>query len=166
MKQLFSLLLTLLTLCNVATAQQKGSLDLAETYNGHSKLNGVNFSYFHHLSEHWSTGLECIRFFPAHKIKNGEEIMLAAWDIELNAHYNIKLAHDWKFYPIAGIGHTSEKETLNGENLFERFWSLNTGAGIGFEKGHWAPHVEYTLSWGVFNQQFFLAGVSYEIDWH
>lgn len=134
-------------------------------YNGHSKLNGFNLSCFHHPDEHWTAGLKCIRFFPTHIINNEEELTLAAWDIELNAHYNIKLTHDWTFYPLAGIGHTSEKETTLGENHYARFWSLNTGFGIGYEKGHWGPHIELNRSWGKINQQFFLAGISYELEW-
>lgn len=151
--------------CLGASAQQKGSIDLGYMHNGHSKLNGVNLSYYHHLNEHWSIGVEGIRFFPAKKIKTGEETELSAWDFEFNLHYNIKLSHEWKFYPIAGIGHTSEKEIVGGVPNKDKIWSFNTGAGIGYEKGHWAPHVEYSLSWGEFNQQFYLVGISYELDW-
>lgn len=146
-------------------AQHKGSLDLGEMYNGHSKLHGVNLSYFHHLDEHWSAGLECIRFFPAQKQKNGETITLSAWDLELNAHYNIPESHVWAFYPLVGFGHTREEEKIASEKELLKTWSLNTGAGISYEKGHWVPHLECYRSWGKFNQLFFLAGVSYEIDW-
>jgi hypothetical protein len=30
--------------------------------------------------------------------------------------------------------------------------------------GRWVPHIEYTISWGHINQQFFLAGISYELE--
>jgi hypothetical protein len=158
------IVLTSLWLTN-SFAQSKGSFDIGYMHNYHSGLNGDNLSYYHHVNNKWSAGVECIRFFPATKTVNGEELKLSAWDFELNLHYNIELAHHWKLYPITGIGHTSEKENLHGEISTKQFWSFNTGAGLGWEMGHWAPHVEYSLGWGKLNQQFFLAGISYEIGW-
>jgi len=49
--------------------------------------------------------------------------------------------------------------------LYERFWSYNTGAGILYQLGKWGPHVEYMFTWGHQNQQFLLAGISYELEW-
>ncbi|MBL0358932.1 MAG: hypothetical protein IPP72_19610 [Chitinophagaceae bacterium] len=45
------------------------------------------------------------------------------------------------------------------------FLSFNTGAGLLLECGRWCPHVEYSYTWGHINQQFLLAGVSYELEW-
>jgi hypothetical protein len=166
MKKIILLFLPLLILTSALCAQEKGSLDLGYLRNLHSGLNGDNISYYHHLTKKWSAGVECIRFFPATKTINGEEEKISAWDVEFNVHYTIPFAHHWKLYPITGVGHTSEKENLHGEIVMHRFWSFNTGAGLGMEMGHWSPHIEYNLGWGKINQQFFLVGLSYEIDWH
>lgn len=167
MKKTLQLFFSFLFLINPLLAQQKGSLDLGYLRNLHSGLHGNNISYYHHVSKKWSAGIECIRFFPSNKLINEElEETISAWDIEFNVHYMIPFAHHWKFYPITGVGHTSEKENSHGEIVMHRFWSLNTGAGLGVEMGHWSPHIEYNLGWGKINQQFFLVGLSYELDWH
>lgn len=166
MKKYLQVTVLLLAFSLQALAQEKGSVDLGYMYNTHSGLNGDNISYYHHLNHKWSAGVECIRFFPASKFKNGEEERISAWDFEINLHYNIPLAHHWKLYPITGIGHTTEKENLHGELTTHNFWSFNTGAGLGVEIGHWSPHIEYNLGWGKTHQRFLLAGLSYEIDWH
>ena len=49
--------------------------------------------------------------------------------------------------------------------MYERFWYYNTGAGLLWEKGRWAPPVECSFTWEQLNQQFLLAGISYEIEW-
>ena len=165
MKKCAQLFIILLAFSGQAFTQHKGSFDLGYMFNTHSGLNGDNISYYHHLDKKWSIGIECIRFFPDKKIKEGEEKKISAWDFELNLHYTIPFAHHWKLYPITGIGHTSEREILHEEIITNRFWSVNTGVGIGIEIGHWSPHLEYNLGWGKINQRFFLAGLSYEIDW-
>lgn len=49
--------------------------------------------------------------------------------------------------------------------MYERFWSYNTGVGLLWEKGRWAPPVECSFTWEQLNQQFLLAGINYEIEW-
>ena len=90
----------------------------------------------------------------------------SSWDIEINFHYLLPVFKSIKVYPVIGIGHTSEKEINNetNETLLKRFYSANTGAGILARSGKWLPHLEYTYAWGQFNQQFFLAGISYELE--
>jgi hypothetical protein len=85
----------------------------------------------------------------------------------MNFHYLLSLSKGWKFYPVTGISHTSEKaiNAVTHYSQYEHFWSVNTGAGMVFELGHWLPHVEYNFSWGRLNQQFILLGIGYEIEW-
>jgi len=146
---------------------QKISLDLAGIRQMHHETNGMNVAGFYHFTQHLSGGLEVNRFFPVTRIIHGEEVNISAWDIEFNFHYSVPLDKHWNIYPITGISHTSEKEenTINAESHYSRFWSVNTGAGLSWQWKKWIPHVEYTFTWGHLNQQFLLAGLSYELEW-
>jgi hypothetical protein len=128
------------------------------------RTTGLNISSFYHFNEHWNAGIEMNRFFTKKIVKEDEDIETAAWDFDCNIHYNIPVGHHFNLYPLTGISHTSEKERLDGDNFYNRFWSFNTGAGLLWTKGKWAPHVEYNFTWGKINQQFLLAGISYEIE--
>lgn len=147
--------------------QQAISMELAAVQNTSYHLSGVSVSCFYHFSKRINGGLELNRFFPKGTVKSNEDVQLSAWDLNLNFHYIINPEQKWRFYPIAGITHTSDKEELmkNGECNYEHFWSLNTGAGLLYSKGKWAPHIEYHMSWGRHNQQIILAGFSYELAW-
>lgn len=142
-------------------------MDIASVSNRHSSMNGLNVSSFYHFSERLTGGIEMNRFFPVNKNIAGEEVQQSAWDFDLNVHYLLPLAKEWKLYPLTGISHTSEKEmnSKTGESSIERFWSYNTGAGILCELGKWSPHIEYSFTWGQINQQFLIAGLSYELEW-
>lgn len=150
-----------------AGAQQKLSIDLAAIRNVDKPLNGLNVSGFYHFNKKVIAGLEANRFFPAKRLVAGEDVKISAWDIELNTHYLFALYKGLHLYPIAGIGHSTEKEMnlRDGASQYESFWSVNTGAGILWELEKWSPHIEYCFAWGRQNQQFLLAGISYEIEW-
>jgi hypothetical protein len=147
-------------------AQNKMSIDIASVSNRHSSINGLNVSSFYHFSEHFTGGIEMNRFFPVNKNVSGEDVQQSAWDFDLNFHYLLPIAKEWKLYPLTGISHTSEKEVTlkTGETGFDKFWSYNTGAGILCELGRWSPHIEYSFTWGHINQQFLIAGLSYELE--
>lgn len=147
-------------------AQHAVSLDVAAIQNTSYNLSGLSVSSFYHFSKHITGGLELNRFFPKEKIKSNEDVQLSAWDVILNFHYLINPEHKWRLYSIAGITHTSDKEEVmeNGQCNYEHFWSVNTGAGLLYSKGKWAPHIEYHMSWGRHNQQIILAGFSYELE--
>ena len=146
---------------------QKLSIDLAGIRQIQHESNGLNIAGFYHFNEKLSGGIEVNRFFPVHHVINDEENSLSAWDLELNFHYYIPLASHFQLYPISGISHTSERETsvLSASSHYDRFWSFNTGAGLLWQWKKWSPHVEYNFTWGHLNQQFLLAGISYEIEW-
>lgn len=162
-----SLFLSVLIMTGMVVSAQKSSIDLAYIRNTHSNLNGLNISFFQHFNERLTGGLEMNRFFTRRMTVEDAEVDQSAWDFDLNLHYLLPLNKQWRFYPIAGVSHTSEKETIveTQETVYTRFFSVNTGAGILFQSGKWAPHAEYLFTWGHMNQQFFLAGVSYEIEW-
>lgn len=144
-------------------AQDKLSIDLAAIRNTRHDLNGLNVSGFYHFSERFTGGIEMNRFFP---VPHGEA-KISAWDFDLNFHYLLPLHHHLYAYPVSGISHTSDKEVSKlplGEAITERFWSFNTGAGLLWQKGKWGLHTEYLWTWGQLRQQFFLAGLSYEIE--
>ncbi len=160
-------LLILLTGSFLFIQAQKSSIDLAYIRNLHTDLNGFNVSYFQHFTERFTGGLELNRFPKKRKTIDGEEMDQSAWDFDLNIHYLIPLNKQWRIYPITGFSHTSENEESPNGNVFikTRFFSFNTGAGILYQAGKWAPHAEYLFTWGFTNQHFFLAGISYEIEW-
>lgn len=164
-------ILWLLTACLLlpvfAGAQHTASFDLAAIRNTTAQLNGLNVSAFYHFSERFVGGIEMNRFFGSKHIKQEEEIKLSAWDFDLNFHYLLPLGKTVKLYPLTGISHTSEKEIILSvdETGYNRFWSFNAGAGALFQLGRWAPHIEYMFTWGKLNQQFLLAGISYELEW-
>ena len=152
--------------CN-AFSQKEISVDIAAIRSLHHQLNGLNVSGFYHFNKRITGGVEINRFFPAIRPNHEEQSEFSSWDVDLNFHYQIPVSHHWIFYPVTGISHTSEKEMstkIMGEGTVERFWSYNTGAGLLWHKGKWAPHAEYLFTWGKLNQQFFLAGFSYEIE--
>lgn len=107
------------------------------------------------------------RFFPVTKTTDEGKVRCAAWDFDLNFHYQFCAGHHWLLYPVTGISHTAEKEISydeEDESVVTRFWSYNTGAGIAWHKGKWSPHAEYLFTWGHINQQFLLAGISFEFE--
>ncbi len=148
-------------------AQHAVSFDLAAVRNMHTQLNGLNISSFYHFNKHLTGGIEMNRFFPVTKTTDETSIKTAAWDFDLNFHYLLPLNHHISIYPVTGISHTSEKEFSDeyaDDFVTERFWSFNTGAGICWHMGRWSPHAEYLFTWGHDNQQFLLAGISYELE--
>lgn len=151
----------------IMMGQHKMSIDIASVTNRHSSMNGLNISSFYHFSEHFTGGIEMNRFFPVNKNVSGEDVQQSAWDFDLNFHYLVPITKEWRLYPLTGISHTSEKETIlkTSESSIDRFWSYNTGAGILWELGKWSPHIEYSFTWGHINQQFLIAGLSYELEW-
>ncbi|MBK8785312.1 MAG: outer membrane beta-barrel protein [Chitinophagaceae bacterium] len=150
-----------------AAAQHTASIDLATVRNMHSQLNGFNVSAFYHFNEHLIGGIEMNRFLTSKHIKHEEAVELSSWDFDLNFHYLLPVGKTVRLYPLTGISHTSEKEYIIAldETVYQRFWSFNTGAGAVFQFGKWAPHIEYMFTWGKMNQQFLLAGISYELEW-
>jgi hypothetical protein len=163
----------LLLVGSSAIAQNKMSFDLAGIRNMRQSLNGSNVSCFYHFSERLAGGVELNRFYPATKTEGEEQVKQSAWDFDLNFHYLAHLNKKVVFYPLTGISHTSEKEHISSSSsgittitsLYNRFWSVNAGAGFLWECGKWAPHIEYSYTWGHINQQFLLAGISYELEW-
>ncbi len=151
----------------IMMAQHKMSVDIASVTNRHSSMNGLNVSSFYHFNERFTGGIEMNRFFPVSKNISGEDVQQSAWDFDLNFHYLLPITREWKLYPLTGISHTSEKETIlkTNESSIDRFWSYNTGAGVLWELGKWSPHIEYSFTWGHINQQFLIAGLSYELEW-
>lgn len=148
-------------------SQHKLSFDLAAIRNMRHEINGSNLSCFYHFSERVTGGLEMNRFYTVKKIAEEGIFKSSAWDFDCNIHYLIPFNKKIVFYPLSGFSHTSEKE-LNStadESVYNRFWSFNTGAGFLCECGKWAPHIEYCFTWGHNNQQFLLAGISYELEW-
>lgn len=165
LKGLFIVLL--LSLAPGAGAQKTASIDLAYIRNIRPQLNGINVSAFYHFNERLIGGIEMNRFVPVKRENEEESVELSAWDFDLNFHYLVPLNKTFKLYPLTGISHTSEKELnrTSGEASYERFWSFNTGAGVLLSLGRWSPHLEYMFTWGHVNQQFLLAGISYELEW-
>lgn len=167
MKKFFAptrILIVLLLLCaGCLQAQQKISFDLAAIRQTFHKANGLNLSAFYHFNEKLAAGVEMNRFFPVtHKDKE-----MSAWDFDFNAHYLFNMHHHFYFYPIAGFSHCFSKEISTeplGEAENARFWSLNAGAGLLWQKGKWGLHTEFLYTWGHFNQEFLLAGLNYEIE--
>lgn len=154
------------SLSNSLCAQNKISFDMASVSNRHNSLSGLNLSCFYHFTERFAGGIEVNRFFPSHKMVADEAVQLSAWDFDFNFHYLLPLNKHWKLYPLTGISHTAEKEqnTVKGEIVSEKFWSYNTGAGMICEWGKWSPHIEYSFTRGKINQQFLIAGLSYELE--
>ena len=148
-------------------AQHTASFDIAAIRNMRTHMNGLNISGFYHFTERITAGIEMNRFFSVNRIKKDEELKISAWDLDLNFHYLLPLNKKIRLYPLSGISHTSEKEMNRGtaEDHYERFWSFNTGAGLLYVLGKWSPHIEYSYTWGHINQQFLLAGISYELAW-
>lgn len=160
--RLFLLVLPVL-LSLPAKSQQAISLDFGAIRQTLHDVNGFNLSGFYFFTKHLSGGVEMNRFFPVH---HGEE-EVSAWDFDFNFHYLFDLHHHLYVYPITGISHTSEKEVslhAMGEAVTDRFWSVNAGAGLLWQKGKWGIHTEYLSTWGHFHQEFVLAGVNFEFE--
>ena len=150
----------------ITTLQTNGqhaiSIDAGFMQQVNHHMPGINGSVFYYFNDHITGGIEVNRFFS--KLHDANKY--SSWDLELNFHYLFSISRNLKAYPIVGIGHTSEKEIYTDatEAEFERFFSANTGAGVLLRSGKWLPRIEYTFAWGHLNQQFFLAGISYELD--
>jgi hypothetical protein len=166
MKKLSIPIIWLLILAVPGQAQHILSLDLGTIRNTQKPINGLNVSGFYYFNPHLTAGMEVNRFFPVNRQSAEEGLQISAWDIELNVHYLFSVYKKMNLYPITGISHTVDRELISAKGLshYESFWSLNTGAGILWEFGNWSPHIEYSFAWGQQNQQFLLAGISYEIE--
>lgn len=166
MKKLYPVIICLL-LAAGGQAQHSISFDMAGIRNTQTPINGLNLSSFYYFNKHLAGGLEVNRFFPVNRRSGSEDIQISAWDIEVNFHYLLGMYKKLNVYPIAGISHTSDRELTDTKAVsqYESFWSVNTGAGILWGLGNWSPHIEYSFAWGPHNQQFFLAGISYDIEW-
>jgi hypothetical protein len=158
-------IILVLLMAENSTAQQKISFDVAAIRNIRHSLNGSNLSCFYHFNENLVGGLEMNRFFPVKQTKEEKTAEYSAWDLDLNFHYLLPTKNKYRLYPLCGISHTAEKESpiTAGETHYENFWSFNTGGGVLYELGKWSPHIEYSFTWGHINQQFLLAGISYEL---
>jgi Outer membrane protein beta-barrel domain len=149
----------------IINAQQLLSVDVASNTNLRNSSPGVTLGVFYHLSDRISGGLEINRFFKHHKIMHEEsEMVISAWDFDLNIHYNISASKKLFFYPLVGVSHTSEREmNINEEKVeMKHFYSRNAGAGLFLGLKNFAPFIEYMHTWGKINQEFFLVGVGYE----
>ncbi len=148
-------------------AQHAVSIDIAALHNVSANMEGLNVGSYYHIDKRLTAGVELSRFFPVQRQEHSDEVQLSAWDIDLDFHYLFDIIRDWKLYAIAGIAHAADKETVleSGLTTHERFWSLNSGAGLLYAHGKWAPHIEYHFTYGRQNQHVMLAGVSYEIEW-
>lgn len=150
-----------------ARSQKAVSLDIASVRSMRNHLNGLNVSSFYHINEKLTAGLETNHFFAVTHVRAKQAFKVSAWDFNLNVHYLFPVVKKVKLYPISGISLTFEKEQAlaSEEKHLERFWSVNTGAGLLVNLGKWGPHVEYLFTWGHLNQQFLLVGISYELEW-
>lgn len=158
--------LLILQMPYILSAQNKIGIDIAAVSNRHSNMNGLNISGFYHFSERFAAGIEMNRFFPVNRSTMDEELQVSAWDFDYNFHYIIPISRELKLYPLTGFSHTSEKEMniKTNEVTIDRFWSYNTGVGLLWEGKKWSPHIEYSFTWGPINQQFLIAGLSYELS--
>jgi hypothetical protein len=165
MKKTSVFIICVLLLFAQGLAQNKIGLDVAAIRNTQKPINGLNLSCFYYFSKDIAAGLEVDRFFPARLKSEDGDSEHSALDIEMNMHYLFSLHKGLHVYPVAGISHTTDREVKlkDGYTLEKSFLSINTGGGILWELGNWSPHLEYTFAWGPENQQFFLAGISYEI---
>ena len=166
MKKITAAVIILLLVTATGKSQHIISLDMATIRNTQKPINGLNVSSFYYFNKHLAAGVEVNRFFPVKHKTEAEVMQISAWDIELNFHYLIPVYKKMNLYPITGISHTSDRElaAAKGISHYESFWSLNTGAGISWVFGNWSPHIEYSFTWGHHNQQFLLAGISYDIE--
>lgn len=171
MNKIFSiitLLFLLFCLTPTAKSQHAISIDAGYIKNFHNDLNGLDISSVYYFNKKWAIAFEINRFFAAKKIIKNEEGELSALDFDLNLHRYFNISNRLRCYPIIGISHTSEKElTLATKEVHHiNFFSANTGGGFLFELNkRWHPAIEFTYAWGqLFNQQFLLVNVAYEID--
>lgn len=147
-------------------AAQKISIDAAVIRNTTQKLWGVNTAIFYHFTERLSGGFELTRFYNRMVQQKSEKVERSAWDIDLNFHFDVFRVKKLNLYPLLGVGYNEFRETnrsLN-ESLYERYWALNTGAGIRLDAGILKPHVEYTAVWAGQIEHILLAGIALEFE--
>lgn len=138
---------------------------MACNLNLRKSMPGTMVSAYYHFTEKVVAGVEVNRFYQHRRRVNEEENKLSAWDIDMNLHYHIPLSKKLFFYPLAGLGHTSERDenVTKGEVEMNNFYSVNAGTGILLELKRFTPFIEYMHTWGEINQEFFLVGVGYAI---
>jgi len=160
-----SVLLTSFMFCINLTFAQKLSIDGAVIRNTTLDLKGINTAAFFHFTEKFSGGLELTRFYTRHIGIKSEGIERSAWDIDLNFHYDIFRFRQLVLYPITGVGYNEVRENNRQlhESVYERYWAVNTGAGIRLDGWILQPHAEYTTAWVNRFEHIFLAGISIEI---
>ena len=151
-------------LCVQLLTAQKISIDGAVVRNATQNLKGINTAVFYHFTEKFSGGFELTRFYTKTIATKSERNERSAWDIDLNFHYDIVKLKKFSLYPILGVGYNElkEKNKQLNESVYEKFWAINTGAGIRLDAGILKPHIEYTTVWIDRLEHIFLAGISYE----
>lgn len=143
---------------------QKVSVDGAVIRNSTQNLSGINTAVFYHFTERLSGGIELTGFFSKTFVRKPESIKRSAWDLDINFHYDLIRFNKLSIYPIAGVGYNEvrEKNQLLAEPENEKFWAINSGAGIRLDAGFIKPHLEYTAVWLNGLEHLILAGISIE----
>jgi len=158
------LLLVSMSMFTVKMHAQTLSIDGAVVRNPSNNLKGINTGLYYHFTRKLSGGLELTRFFSRALVVKPDRIERSAWDVDLNIHYDI--ARFWKIdlYPIVGIGYNEqrEKNAQLHRSFYDRYWALNTGAGIRLDAVLLKPHAEYTAIWAGKFEHLLLAGITYE----
>lgn len=151
-------------LCTQIIHAQKLSIDGAVVRNATQDLKGINTALFYHFTEKFSGGTELTRLYKRTVRIKDEQVERSAWDIDLNFHYDVISFKKLNLYPIVGVGYNELKEKnkeLN-EAVYDKYWAINTGAGIWLDAGILKPHIEYTAVWTGGPEHILLAGISYE----
>lgn len=164
MKKIILFLLT--ALCLQAHAQ-KLFLGAAAVYGDDIQSGGVNFRTAFFITEKICAGPELTIFLPSvRQTPLGEEVY-NLWEVNLNAHYLLKIKHDLAIYPIAGVNLNGEDEYTfhSGELAYERFrfFGLVAGIGIHYEIGNFICIAEYDRVIGLIPQNSFQLGFYYGI---
>lgn len=151
-------------LCTMGMRAQKLSIDGAAIRNSTQNLGGINTGLFCHFTEKFSGGIELSRFYSRTISTKPEKKERSAWDVDLNFHYNIIRFGKLDLYPIFGIGYTEQRENNKelGRSFYERYWAINSGAGIRLDAGSLKPYAEYAAVWIHDPEHILLAGISWE----
>ena len=167
MKAFLSIALACISLLPVTSllAQHEISFDMGGIRQKKYHQGGLNAGGFYHFKKQLQGGIEVNRFFPVHHLSESHDLVLSAWDLEMNFHYLLSVFRNGRIYPISGVSYTLETEAEVHQSSHKYFWSWNTGAGMLVRLGKFLPHAEYIFTWGQTNQQLLLIGMGYELEW-
>lgn len=143
---------------------QSYSVGAGLAYGDDIREPGINFRGYYNLADNRICfGPEFTYFKKRTENSASEEIDISLFEINLNAHYLFEVTHKLGIYPVIGLNYSQEKEdyTDTEEEVTEKKWGMNVGAGTHYTVNKFTVFLEYDHLFSDLSQNTFILGAFY-----